>query len=71
MALAAYTSTSDSDIINEHPIGQQLDSFRNLLKLRYEEVGIADNVTSSDRMAHLAETSGWSIFQSRMDDGLI
>jgi len=62
------SSTSDSDIINEHPIGQQLDSFRDLLKSRCEEAGITDNI---DRMAHLAETSGWSIFQSRMDDGLI
>lgn len=67
------SSISDSDIIKKHPIGQQLDSFRSVLKSRCEEAGIADNVTGSDRMARLAETStsGWSMFQSQMDDGLI
>ncbi|KAJ8113967.1 hypothetical protein ONZ43_g5016 [Nemania bipapillata] len=51
------SSISDSDILNKNPIGQHLDSFRSLLKSRYEEAGIADDVTGSARMTRLAETS--------------
>lgn len=58
------SSISDSDMINNNPIGQHLDSFRSLLKSRCGEAGIADDVTGSAQITRLAETSGQSEFES-------
>jgi hypothetical protein len=63
-AVSTMFSISDSNIINNNPIGQHLDSFHSLLKSRCEEAGIADDVTGSSRMTRLAETSGQSEFES-------